>query len=92
MAIQAGFQSFVDSRAELFTPQMLTDAQIISGASRRSSTWSIDEVMARYDFDAILLAKYDRELPASYFALRSDWVMVYDGDWYTLFVTSQMVS
>lgn len=92
MAIQAGFQSFVDSRAELFTPQILTDAQIISGASRRSSTWSIDEVIARYDFDAILLAKYDRELPASYFALRSDWVMVYDGDWYTLFVTSQMVS
>lgn len=86
MAIQAGFQSFVDSRAELYTPQMLTDAQIVAGIRRQSATWSINEALDRWGFDAILLAKYDRELPASYFAKRADWQMVYDDPWYTLFV------
>ncbi|WP_394967738.1 hypothetical protein [Candidatus Allofournierella merdipullorum] len=86
MAIQAGFSSFVDSRAQLFIPQMLVDAQILAGTRRQSATWSIDEVLARWQFDAVLLAKYDAELPASYFAKRPDWRMVYDGPWYTLFV------
>lgn len=86
MAIQAGFSSFVDSRAELFTPQMLTDAQIMAGTRRQSATWSINEVLDRWQFDAVLLAKYDHELAASYFSKRADWRMVYDGPWYTLFV------
>lgn len=34
----------------------------------------------------MLLAKYDAELTASYFAGRDDWRMVYDGAWYTLFL------
>lgn len=86
MAIQAGFSSFVDSRAELFTPQMLTDAQIMAGTRRQSAAWSINEVLDRWQFDAVLLAKYDHELAASYFSKRTDWRMVYDGPWYTLFV------
>ena len=79
MAIQAGFQSFVDSRAQLFTPEMLVDAQILAGTRRQSATWSIDQVLNRWQFDAVLLAKYDAELTASYFAGRDDWRMVYDG-------------
>ena len=86
MAIQAGFQSFVDSRAQLFTPEMLVDAQILAGTRRQSATWSIDQVLTRWQFDAVLLAKYDAELTASYFAGRDDWRMVYDGAWYTLFL------
>ena len=86
MAIQAGFRSFVDSRAQLFTPEMLVDAQILAGTRRQSATWSIDQVLTRWQFDAVLLAKYDAELTASYFAGRDDWRMVYDGAWYTLFV------
>ena len=52
----------------------------------QSAAWSINEVLDRWQFDAVLLAKYDNELPASYFARRTDWQMVYDGPWYTLFV------
>lgn len=48
MAIQAGFRSFVDSRAQLFTPKMLVDAQILAGTRRQSATWSIDQVLTRW--------------------------------------------
>lgn len=57
---------------------MLVDAQILAGTRRQSATWSIDQVLTRWQFDA--------ELTASYFAGRDDWRMVYDGAWYTLFL------
>lgn len=86
MAIQAGFQSFVDSRAELFTGDMLQDFMVMSGTRPQSSGENINAVLDKYSFDALLFAKYDRGLMISYFDERDDWVLVYDDARYSLFV------
>lgn len=88
MAIQAGFQSFVDSRADAFTPEILLDSSIISGNGNRTPTYEnrVNDVLDTYKFDALLLARYDNNMMIAYFALREDWTCIYSDTWYTLFV------
>lgn len=86
MAIDAGYQSFVDSRADLFTEDILTDFAVMSGTRLSSNTTNINEVINKYKFDAILLAKYDRGLTISYFDKRDDWTLLYTDSYYSLYV------
>lgn len=85
MAIEAGFQSFVDSRADAFTPEILADATILSSGSRASET-KINDVLSQYQFDAILLARYDNLAIISYFDQREDWTCIYSDEWYALYM------
>lgn len=86
MAIDAGYQSFVDSRADLFTEEILTDFTVMSGTRLNSNATAINEVLDKYNFDAILLAKYDRGLTISYFDEREDWTLVYTDGYYSLYI------
>lgn len=86
MAIDAGYQSFVDSRADLFTEEILTDFTVMSGTRLNSNATAINEVLDKYNFDAILLAKYDRGLAISYFDEREDWTLLYTDGYYSLYV------
>ena len=86
MAIDAGYQSFVDSRADLFTEEILTDFTVMSGTRLNSNATAINEVLDKYNFDAILLAKYDRGLAVSYFDEREDWTLLYTDGYYSLYV------
>ena len=86
MAIDAGYQSFVDSRADLFTEEILTDFTVMSGTRLNSNATAINEVLDKYNFDAILLAKCDRGLTISYFDEREDWTLVYTDGYYSLYI------
>ena len=86
VAIDAGYQSFVDSRADLFTEEILTDFTVMSGTRLNSNATAINEVLDKYNFDAILLAKYDRGLAISYFDEREDWTLLYTDGYYSLYV------
>lgn len=85
MAIQAGFQSFVDSRADAFTPEILADSTVLSSGNTSNET-KINEILSNYEFDALLLAKYDSMTIISYFDQREDWTCVYSDNWYALYV------
>lgn len=87
MAIEAGFSSFVDSRADAFTPELLSDAAVLSSGNGASEA-KINDILDRYQFDALLLAKYDNLTIISYFDQRDDWTCIYSDGWYALYVPS----
>lgn len=86
MAIAAGFQSFVDSRADAFTKEILSDASVLSGGAAGINIDKINDVLDKYQFDALLLAKYDNAMILSYFEQREDWTCIYSDVVYSLFV------
>lgn len=86
MAIHAGFPSFVDSRADAFTPEILLDSSIISGNATAANEDKVNDVLDTYKFDALLLARYDNRMMIAYFAQREDWTCIYSDTWYALFV------
>lgn len=86
MAIAAGFQSFVDSRADAFTKEILSDASVLSGGASGIDIDRINGVLDKYQFDALLLARYDSSMILSYIEQQEDWTCVYSDVVYSLFV------
>lgn len=87
MAIEAGFKSFVDSRADAFTQDILKDASVLSGNDTSANSSKISDVIEKYAFDAILIAKYDSNSAwvESYLSQKDTWICVFSDTWYSLY-------
>jgi hypothetical protein len=80
--IYHGYQSFIDSRADLFPGPMLNRA-IEFAAMKNFSSDELEEYIREFGFDTILISR-ENSLNA-WLALHPDWEAVYEDGEYSLY-------
>ena len=74
--IYEGFQSFVDSREDLFGDEELHDMMAL--LMQQKNTDELDALLDKYQFDGAVLFKKGSRLFANYIGHRTDWELCYD--------------
>lgn len=86
--VYEGYQSFVDSRADLFTDQILEDSFAIEYL-KYSDAAQVRDVFRTYRFDSLLIMKCDGVKPLMcYLSLQDDWEIGYEDEEWLVYIPS----
>jgi hypothetical protein len=89
--IYEGFQSFIDSRADLFTDEILKDGFHIERLSCEDAA-QIEALFDKYQFDSLLIMKCDGVKSLMCFmSLMDDWDIGYEDDDWIVYVPLERV-
>lgn len=84
--IHDGFKSFIDSRADLFTDQILEDGFSLE-CLRYEDAFEVEEVFQTYRFDSVLIMKCDAVKPLMcYMSLSEQWTIGYEDEEWLVYI------
>lgn len=83
-AIYHGFQSFCDSRADLF-PEDALDASIQLAFSSGTTDTTYRDALSKWDFDAVLLSKESNAPAIEFMEVLPGWEKTIENDYYVIF-------
>lgn len=83
--INKGFKTFIDSRADLFTEESLTDG-LFFGAFAFEDAEEYDRCLEQYYFDAIIVYNAASYKLCNYLAVRKDWVLDFSTKDWSVFI------
>lgn len=85
--IHAGFKSFIDSRSDLFTEDVLLDG-FFFGFFAFEDVSEYDRCMKQYNFDSIVIYKPSSYKLRNYLCSRDDWKLDFDSENWAVFIPS----
>lgn len=83
IVIYHGFQSFVDSRADLFPDDVLLDSNRFMFASVPAQN-GMHKILDKYQFDAVLLRR-ENCTAAEFLSMMPEWEVTWQDDYYTVY-------